>query len=204
MSDKESFANRKKGLEEEYFRKKEQELIEKMRRRAELETERREIAEAAGTTSEEILDDLQELGYTRETVERLLHLVPLVQVAWAEGHVTKRERERILEVAGLRGVAEGTPAHQQLTAWLDRRPSDEFFEKTLRIIRHLMQAMFPRERAASRNNLVSYCLSVAAASGGLLGLGNKVSDKEQEVLERIAAELEREHQEAARQVYQES
>jgi hypothetical protein len=105
MTEKEAFAKREHWLEETYFRKKEQELIEKIRRR-------RELKEATGAAEEEILNDLQALGYTRETVERLLHLMPLVQVAWAEGFVTKRERERIFEVAGLRGVAEGTPAHQ--------------------------------------------------------------------------------------------
>ncbi len=196
MLEKDSFTDRGRGLEEEYFRKKEQELIEKIRRRTALE-------QATGIADKEILDDLEALGYTRETVERLLHLVPLVQVAWAEGVVTKQERERIFEVARLRGVVEGTAAYEQLSGWLEKRPTEEFFEKTLRIIGHLIQSLSPEEQAASRNDLVSYCRSVAAASGGILGLGRKISDSEQAVLERIAAAAERDHQAAARQVYQE-
>jgi hypothetical protein len=199
MQKKDAFAERKRAHEEEYFRRKEQELIEKMRRRAELEAERQHMAKSLGVADEEILRDLQELGYTRETVT-LLHLVPLVQVAWIDGHVAHRERERILEVARLRGVQDGSPAHQQLADWLAHRPSEEFFQKTLRVIRDLLQARPPEEREASKRDLVSYCTHIAAASGGILGLGRKISEEEQTLLEQVAAELEHDHEAAAQQV----
>jgi len=199
MQKKDAVADRKRANEETYFRKKEQELIEKMRRRAELEAERQHMAKTIGVADEEILRDLQELGYTRETVT-LLHVVPLVHVAWIDGHVTSRERERIVEVARLRGVEDGSPAHRQLTDWLARRPSEEFFQKTLRVIRDLLQALLPEEREASKRDLVSYCTHIAAASGGILGLGRKISEEEQALLERVVEELEHDHQAAAKQV----
>jgi len=199
MTEKDAFADRKRAQEEEYFRKKEQELIAKMRRRAEAEAERQRMAEATGIADEEVLRDLQELGYTRESVT-LLHLAPLVQVAWGEGKVTERERELILEVARLRGVAEGQPAYQKLTEWLDHRPSEEFFQKTLRLLRAVLEALPPEQQQDTRRDLVSYCTQVAAASGGILGLGNKISEAEQALLERIAAELERDHATAAKRV----
>lgn len=193
MTEKEAFAKRERWLEEKYFRQKEQELIQKIRRR-------RELKEATGVVDEEILNDLQALGYTRETVEKLLHLVPLVQVAWAEGFVTKRERKRIFEVAGLRGVVEGTPTYRQLTAWLDERPSDEFFEKTLLIIYHLLGLLPPEEREKRKRDLMTYCMLVASASGSILGLWDTVSETEQATLEQIAAELEGKHEAAAKRV----
>ena len=55
----------------------------------------------------------------------------------------------------------------------------------------------------SPRDLVSYCTQIAQASGGILGLGRKVSDAERELIERIGAELERDHPEAARQVIRE-
>ncbi len=59
----------------------------------------------------------------------------------------------------------------------------------------------PQERReAGRRDLLSYCAEVAAASGGILGLGRKISDEEQSLLERIAAELERDHAAAAKGV----
>src|ERR1017187_7641658 len=87
-----------------------------------------------------ILRNLQDLGYTRDTV-MLLPLVPLVQVAWADGELTWREGERIRELAHVRGLGEGTPAFDLLETWLNHRPSDEFFLKTLCVIRNLLSAL---------------------------------------------------------------
>ncbi len=199
MSEKDVFEDLRKAKEAAYFRKKEQELIEKMRRRAELAEERQKMAETIGITDEEVLRDLQELGYTRESV-RLLYLVPLVYVAWAEGEVTKRERELIYEVARLHGISEGTPAYQQLKNWLDRRPSEEFFQRTLRIVGALLEALPPEKRETSKRDLVSYCTQVASISGGILGLVHKISDAEQALLERIINELEHNRKAAAREV----
>ena len=199
MPEKDVFAQRKKGLEEEYFRKKEQELLERIRRRTALQAERRELAAVTGIADEEILATLQEMDYTRETV-RLLYLIPLVQVAWASGSVSEREREIALEAAYLCGIIEGSRAHQQLTAWLDESPEPEFFDQTLRVIRDITESLPPEKREAGRKSLVTFCTNIAAASGGILGFGNKISDAEQSVIERIASELESSHKDAARQL----
>lgn len=199
MSEKDVFADMRKAKEEEYFRKKEQELIEKMRRHAQLQTERQQMGEAIGIADEEILRTLQELGYTRDSVS-LLHLVPLVQVAWAEDNVSKRERELIYEVAKLRGVREGSPAYQQLTDWLDHKPSKEFFQSTFRVLRTMLEVLPSEKRETSKRDLVSYCTQVAAISGGILGLGRKISSDEQVLLEQIATELEQNHEAAAKEV----
>jgi hypothetical protein len=196
MSDKDAFAERRRGLEEEYFHKKEKELLEKLRHRMQAEAERGQMAEALGVQDTEILSDLQDLGYTRETVT-LLHLVPLLQVAWADGDVTMRERDLILKLAGSRGIVEGSTAYQQLVGWLTQRPSEQFFQDTLRIIAGLFEALPPEQQAAGKRDLVSYSTNLASISGGILGLG-KISRHEQEVIERITAELEQAHQTAAR------
>lgn len=195
MPDRDSFGDMRRGKEEEYFKKKEKELIENLKRKAALELERRALAEATGIADEGVLATLQELGYTRETVE-LLHLVPLVYVAWAEGGVSSRERRLIIEAARLRGIAEGSAAHARLIGWLDHRPEDEFFEKTLEVISALVAALPEEEREASKRDLFSYSARVAAASGGILGIGRKVSDEEETVLKEISASLERDYKTA--------
>lgn len=108
------------------------------------------------------------LGYTPETV-MLLHLVPLVQMVWAEGHVSDRERDLIIEAARSPGIEAGSPADRQLAGWLTERPSDELFEKTLGAIGAVLQARPAEEREASRRDLLSYCTAIASASGGVLG-----------------------------------
>lgn len=199
MPEKDMFAQRKTGLEEEYFRRKEQELVEQIRRRTAKKAEREEMAEAVGLADEEILATLQEMGYTRETV-KLLHVVPLVQVAWASGSVTPRERDIVLRLCEWRGVEKDSPAWEQLNNWLDQRPSDEFFLTTLRVIRHLLEFQTVNERVAGRTDLISFCIRIATASGGFLGVGSKISEGEQTALDQIVEELTQRNPQAVRQV----
>ena len=183
-----AMAKRGKGLEEEYFHRKEQELIEKLRKRREAEAQMKELAEGSGTSNEEVLKTLQELGYTRDTV-LLLHLVPLISVAWADHKVSGPERELILEAARLRNIAEDSAAFKQLNDWMTNRPSDEFLEQTLRVIMNLAETNAPGETEMRRQNLLELCTRVAAASGGILGLGSKISAEEQALLDRLAKQL---------------
>ena len=189
MTDRDAFAERGHSLEEEYFRRKEKEVIEKMRRNAEAEAQRRRLGEQAGVADEDILRDLQELGYTADTV-RLLHLMPLIQTAWAEGNISAKERELILRAARSRGIDAGSSADQQLMRWLTDRPSEELFEKTLRAIRAILQSRSPEEREASEKDLLSLCTAIASASGGIVGFG-AVSEDERRILAHISEELER-------------
>jgi hypothetical protein len=170
MSERDAFAKRGRSLEEEYFRKNEQELIEKLRRRAAAEAELQQLGENAGVADEEILKHLRELGYTPETV-MLLHLVPLVQMAWAEGGVSDRERELIVEAARARGVEAGSPADRQLAEWLTSRPSEQLFDQSLRAVRAFLQARPAEEREASQRDLLADLTAIASASGGLFGFG---------------------------------
>ncbi len=187
MADKDAFAERGRSLEEEYFRRKEKEVIEKMRRKAEADDERRRLGEKAGVADEDVLRDLQELGYTADTV-MLLHLVPLIQTAWAEGGVSAKERDLILKAARARGIEAGSTADAQLGQWLSHRPSDDFFEKTLRAIRTILQAQSAEVRASSERDLLSLATAIASASGGIVGFG-AVSEEERQILARISEEL---------------
>ena len=189
MADKDAFAERGRTLEEDYFRRKEKEVIEKMRRSAEAQAERQRIGEQTGVADEDVLRDLQELGYTPETV-MLLHLVPLIQTAWAEGSVSTKERDLIVQAARSRGITAGAAADQQLNRWLAERPSEELFERTLRAIRAILQTRSPEERAASERDLLSLCTAIASASGGIVGLG-AVTEDERQILRRISEELEK-------------
>ena len=188
MTDKDAFSERGRTLEEDYFRRREQEVIEKMRRSAAAESQRRQLGEQAGVADEEVLRDLQDLGYTPETV-MLLHLVPLIQMAWAEGSVSDKERDLIVQAARSRGIAAGSTADGQLNRWLTQRPSEELFDKTLRAIRAILQARSPEERAASERDLLSLSTAIASASGGIFGMG-AVSEDERAILARISAQLE--------------
>jgi hypothetical protein len=189
VANNEFMGDRRRVQEEEYFRRKEQELIEKLQQRGREEATRRQMAERTGVADEEVLRNLQELGFTPDTV-MLLHLVPLLQMAWAEGGVSDRERDLIIEAARAHGIEKGSAADQQLTTWLAHPPSDAMFERALGAVAAILQARTSDERESSQRDLVSRLTSVASASGGILGFG-KISAEEQQVLTRVSEEIER-------------
>jgi hypothetical protein len=179
--------NDARSREEEYFWKKDQELIAKMRRAAEEDTARRELGARAGLTDPELVKELEELGFTADTVV-LLPLVPLVQTAWAEGGVSAAERELIVKLARARGVAEGSAADRRLVSWLATAPGEQVFARATRLIRAMLASPSAASSSLSADELVKYCESIAAASGGIFGL-NKVSGDERAVLAQIASDL---------------
>ena len=198
MVPKDAFDELRKAKEEEYFRRKENELLERLKSRAATEAGRRKLGDALQTTDPQILEDLQAFGYDADTV-KLLFVVPLIYVAWADGSVTPRERSLILELAKVDGKQEDNPAWRQLTQWLDARPPEEFFERSFRVIRSLLGGESPEERSKSERDLLSSSVRIAEASGGILGL-RSISSAERSAMERVAAEIEREHSEASRRM----
>ena len=190
---------RSRKSEEDYFRRREQELIDKLRKKTEAEAHRQGLAEAIGLENEQILDVLREMGFDRATVV-VLFLIPLIQVAWSDGSISDRERTLILEAAHAHGVKEGTPAHEKLNAWLAARPPEQTSERALHVMRDLMVFQSTDAREATTGRLIDACERIAAASGGFLGLGSKISAEEAAVMKRVASEIERAHAEAAKKV----
>ena len=185
MAEKDMFADRGRSLEEEYFRKKDRELIDRMRQAATAAQARADMGARTGLTDPQLLDELQALGFTPDTVA-LLPLIPVVQVAWAEGGVTAAERALIVKLARTRGIDQGSAADLQLADWLDRRPSEEVFSRATRLISAMLAS--PGQERLSADDLVRHCESIATASGGIFGI-NKVSPEERQLLASIADAL---------------
>lgn len=195
MADRSGLQGRGWHLEEEYFRRREAELVEKLRAQAAREAERRAMGEYHGVADEAVLRGFEELGYNRDTVQ-VLHLVPILQVAWSDGEVSGPERAEILRIAAARGVIEGSPAHAQLLHWMDERPAPEFFERTMRVISDILEALPEDRQVDLQNDLLGASFAVASASGGFLGLGSRVSSEEEKLLEGFRADFEKAHRAA--------
>lgn len=183
MADKDT-----RSREDEYFWKKDQELIEKMRRASAAEQANREMGSRAGLNDPEMIQELAALGFTIDTID-LLPLVPVIQVAWAEGGVSDAERLLIVKLARSRGIAEGSAADRQLKTWLTTSPDPQVFTRSTRLIRAMLMSPTPAAAAMTRDELVKHCEQIATASGGLLGM-RKISSEERALLSQIAAKLE--------------
>jgi hypothetical protein len=199
MAEKDKFAQREHWLEEEYFGRKNQELIQKLRERREREDDRRKMAEMLGVDDQEVLEALQDLGYSSETIN-LLHIVPLVEVAWVEGGVADRERELIFKIAEARGIRPDGVAHEMLSHWLENKPSERFFDNSLRAIRVLFDLLPEERRQAGRRDLIAYCSQIASVvASGIFGRGG-INDEERALIAHIAAEIGQGREETVRRV----
>jgi hypothetical protein len=187
MSDKDGITGDVRSREEEYFRRKDRELVEKMRQAAEADASRRALESTSGIHDPVMLQELEALGFTPDTVS-LLPLVPIVQVAWAEGGVSDNERKLIVEFARGRNIREGSAADRQLFAWLEERPSEEVFARATRLIRAMLDRPDGQTGAWSIDDLIHHCEEIAEASGGVLGF-RRISGEEKALLGRIQAVL---------------
>jgi hypothetical protein len=195
MADKDRFTERARSQEDDYFRKKDQELIEKMRSaaaadraRAEKGQARADMGQKVGITDPELLLELEARGFTPDTVV-LLPLVPAVQMAWADRSVSPAERDLIVKLARSRGIEAGSAADRMLAEWLAARPSAHVFAQATRLIRAMLASPdSPGAHDLTADDLVKHCESIAAASGGMLGR-NRVSAEERQLLTALADEL---------------
>ena len=182
---KDGFGGRRNELEEKFFRERDAELIRAMRERTATMERRKALTEASGIEHEELLDQLHQLEISAETLAAL-SLVPLVAVAWADGHLDEKEREAVLASATQVGLEAGHPGYELLEAWLKQKPEKQLASVWYDYISALCEILSPQAKAELQEDLLGRTRTVAEAAGGLLGFGSKISKAEQAVLDELA------------------
>jgi hypothetical protein len=180
----EGLDERRRALEDAFYREKDAPLRDSLRMRREHEEHRRELARACGIHDDEALDALLRMGVEAETVAALA-LVPLVAVAWADGVLEAAERRAVLRAAEQSGVAKESYARALLEGWLDIQPGPALLDAFLDYVACLAPHLEPAWRDAMRRECLGRTQSVAEISGGILGRGGGVRPREQRILERI-------------------
>lgn len=105
--------DRGKSLEDEFFHREDQRLLERLRDLRAAEASREALSKASGITQPEVLDRLLRLGIQAHTLAAL-SIVPLIEVAWADRALDAKERRAVLEHAGVVGITAGSPAYELL------------------------------------------------------------------------------------------
>jgi len=172
------------GLEDEFFRREDQRLLERLRERQAGEESRAALAAATGVSDPAVLDRMRALEIGPETVAAL-HLVPLIEVAWADGSLDERERAMVLAQARESGLEDGSPELALLQNWLARKPEPRLLSAWEALVQGLCAEMEPAAIETLRTRLLERAKKVASASGGVLGLGSKVSGAEASALARL-------------------
>jgi uncharacterized tellurite resistance protein B-like protein len=180
-----AFHRRRKGFEAEFFAKRDQALIEKLRAALEREHPRETLKQLTGIQDDAVVDTLVGLHVDRDTLAAFA-LYPLVEVAWADGAVDERERAAFLTAAAEHGLDPGSPGHEALREFLKESPREEARKAWFAWAAELRAKLDPAECRKVKEALLKHARAVAEASGGILGLGSRVSAGEQRVLSRIA------------------
>ncbi len=139
------------------------------------------LREASGIVEEAILRRLAALGIRAETLAALT-MIPIVEVAWADGEMDERERDAILVGAESVGIEPGSPSHGLLRIWTEDAPAPDLMAAWREFIGALRAELEDGERDRLRQKLVGRARSVAEAAGGILGV-DPVSPEEARVLE---------------------
>jgi len=191
----EIFKDRERANEAAYFRDQDAKLLDSLRRQAPLKEIAVAIGEKLQVDNPDLLERVRALGLRAENATALF-MAPLVQVAWADGSVTKQERETVLQLATGRGIEVNTPAFEKLAEWLYLRPSNAVFDTAVEVIKYGFGVLPADEREERIKRVVEACHDVAAASGGglagLLGLNDGVSAIEASTLDAINSTLRNE------------
>ncbi|HEY0195853.1 MAG TPA: hypothetical protein VGC42_32285 [Kofleriaceae bacterium] len=189
MSTQMTLEERGRALEDQFFEKENQEKIAALKHKDDSKASRDELRKASGMSDEAVLDQLVALGLRGNTIAAL-SLVPLIQVAWADGEIQDNERVAILQGAHGKGLEEGTPGYDLLQTWLQKQPGGELFTAWEAYIKALASQLNDEQNRLLKNQIVGFAKMVATAAGGILGFG-KVSSSEDAVLTRIEAAFDR-------------
>lgn len=176
---------RGKALEDMFFAHQDEILLQKLREESARQEHKKLLTQVTGIEQDEALDHILDLGMDAEHILALT-LIPLLEVAWADGTLQERERDAILEAASESGIETGSPSHELLQSWLRHPPQPDMLEAWEHYVTGLCTSLDPAAAHDLRDRILARARRVAESAGGILGLGNKVSASEQEALDRLS------------------
>jgi hypothetical protein len=172
-----------KALEDSFFAKENERILQQLRAVKAREEKKKEFREYLNIDNEEIIEALVELEVEPETLIAF-SLVPLVEVAWADGEIQPKERDAIIKAAIERGVEEGSPTCNLLRNWLQTKPDAKLLVVWKGYIEGLKGSLGERSRAHLKSGTMGRARAVAEAAGGFLGVAS-ISSAEKKMLEEL-------------------
>jgi predicted RND superfamily exporter protein/CRP-like cAMP-binding protein len=133
---------------------------------------------------DEFANRLLDAGVDHDTLTALT-LVPLVEVAWADGRMDDEEKVAVMEGARVVGFEPGSPSFRVLEMWLENPPTRVLTEAWQDYIRAACQVLSVESCIHLEASIIGRARDVAEAAGGVLGFGT-VSRVEARVLARLA------------------
>ena len=177
--------DRQRALEAEFFRRRDTVLLDKSRAREAQRAAHAALRTASRITDETLLDRLVAMGITTDTLVAL-SLVPLAEVAWADGRLDESEKRAILAAAQTAGLEAESAGYRLVESCLSERPPARLRELWRHYIAGVCASLPEPERNRLKRELLRQATTVAEAAGGFKGLFSKVSAQEAALIEEMA------------------
>ena len=178
----EVLGDRGKALEDMFFAKENEKYRQAQEEEEQAQSKKDALSTSSGITDDAVLEQLLALEIHSDTLAALA-LVPLVEVAWADGTMDDKERSAILSAAEDSGLSGDSAA--LLDGWLDRQPGSEVLSAWKDYVSALTESMDSVTRDKLKQELLRRARTVAESAGGILGIG-KISSEEEDKLEELA------------------
>ncbi len=180
-----SFDDRRKALEDQFFLKHDKELVAKLKEQQQQQATKAELKQLTGITNEQLLGSLAGLN-VGGAATLVMSLYPIIEVAWADGTIDEAEKKVIADLAKTIGLEPGTSAYHYLTDWLAEKPEASWHELWAEYVKALVVKLSADDKALLKATVLGRARVVAEVSGGFLGLAFRVSQAEQTVLDKLA------------------
>lgn len=178
-----SFNSRRQALEDEFFHRRDQELMAKLRNELAAFEEEHKLSHVSGVLDQKVLLDLVQSGVTAESL-LATRMIPMVVVAWSDHVISVEERTAILKAAAEDHITPGTAAYDLLQHWLHERPRKEVVNAWHEYIGELVKVAPPATVQELRARTSRLCQQVARASSGFWSSGS-ISPAKQQIIDEF-------------------
>lgn len=172
-------------LEAAFFSKRDAELIAEMRRREQQQTQKKALAEISGIKDDSVLEQLVAHEIHGEALAAF-SLIPILEVAWADGQVQSAERDVLLRAFEEAGSPKEGVVYKMLADWLTKPPEPKLMKLWKDYTRALLQELSPEAGRSIKETVLTHARAVAEVAGGFLGFG-RISAKESAVIDDLEA-----------------
>ena len=169
-------------LENAFYARHDAELIGQVRESGRETHDKEQLAQVTGIQDPMVLDELYRAGLDTETIAALC-LVPLIEVAWADGHLDQREREAVMRAVDEEGIKQDTPAYRLIMEWMEH-PAPELHQVWADYVVALCRAIPSDFRKLVRDEVIGRAVAVAG-DGAFLKAEKQVISRLERVFDTV-------------------
>jgi len=178
------FAERRKTLEDAFFKAKDHQLLDKMRSELAALEEKKKLAHVSGIVEQHVLDQLVKSGVTAESLTAVV-MIPIMEVAWVDGSLSPDERDAVLNAAVEQGISADSASYELLKTWLKERPNPKIIAAWKDYVREVARMMPRGALAEFKCAMINRATRVAESAGGFLGIAT-ISKSERAKIDELS------------------